>query len=254
MPETSEKVATAACPEGDEITLTPAQDILEQVRAFEGYLSGTELNEYDRTHQVRLIETFRRIAHLVRPGLSVVELGGMSRIANYFGDSCGMAVRDYTDDLRDPIKLDSAAFDIVLMLEVLEHLNDRHTPASPITEIAMYTGSGAISCLQEANRILRPGGYLVLTTPNAASVDTLGRTLLKMHPFQYEPHVREYAPADVKYLAKLAGFHIQAATTFFSWNELPGYRREVLLKAIGDLGYDTADRGDDAFYLLSKLA
>jgi 2-polyprenyl-3-methyl-5-hydroxy-6-metoxy-1,4-benzoquinol methylase len=50
-----------------------------------------------------------------------------------------------------PYPLDDEAFDAVVCTEVYEHLRDY-----PVT------------CLQEAFRVLRPGGRLYLTTPNAA--------------------------------------------------------------------------------------
>jgi len=52
------------------------------------------------------------------------------------------------------------SFDSVLLLEVLEHSRD---PRGLVGEI---------------HRVLRPGGFLILSVPNAASYHTLGRTLL----------------------------------------------------------------------------
>jgi SAM-dependent methyltransferase len=51
-------------------------------------------------------------------------------------------------NLHEPIPLPDAAFDVVVLTEVLEHLQ------APFCVIA------------EASRMLKPGGYLVFTTPN----------------------------------------------------------------------------------------
>jgi SAM-dependent methyltransferase len=192
------------------------------------------------------------MASVLTPGQTVVELGGMSRIAEFLRDRCGLAVNEYTKDLRDPFDLPDNTFDLLLMLEVLEHLNDHHSPGSSIGEIAMFTGSGVKRCLGEAFRVLQPGGCVVLTTPNAVAVDTVGRVLLNNHPFQYPPHVREYAPRDVMALAEGAGFTVEVFSTFFAWSADRGYSREVLLKTIGSLGYDTSNRGDDAYFILRR--
>ena len=55
-------------------------------------------------------------------------------------------------DLLQPLLYDTGAFDVVILSEVAEHL---------LT---------AIPVVHEAGRILRPGGHLVLSTPNIARV------------------------------------------------------------------------------------
>jgi len=51
-------------------------------------------------------------------------------------------------------------FDSVLLLEVLEHSQDPR------------------GLVQEIHRVIKPGGFLILSVPNAASYHTVGRTLL----------------------------------------------------------------------------
>ena len=51
---------------------------------------------------------------------------------------------------------EDATFDVVLFCEILEHLI-----VDPIKAIA------------EINRVLKQGGYLILTTPNAARLDNI---------------------------------------------------------------------------------
>ena len=52
---------------------------------------------------------------------------------------------------KEPCPVPDGSFDIVILSEVLEHLR-----ISPMT------------ALREIHRILKPGGYLILTTPNIA--------------------------------------------------------------------------------------
>lgn len=65
-------------------------------------------------------------------------------------------------DIRKPLPLESAQFDNVVMLAVLEHLTD----PDPV--------------LREAHRILAPGGSLILTWPSAM-VDPVLKVLHVLH-------------------------------------------------------------------------
>jgi SAM-dependent methyltransferase len=93
------------------------------------------------------------------------------------------------------------AFDSVLLLEVLEHTRD---PRGLVAEI---------------HRVLRPGGHLVLSVPNAASYHTLARTLLLNLPryfrrmeqwpaFAYDQrdHFFYWDPFTLYRLLNVAGF------------------------------------------------
>ena len=100
-----------------------------------------------------------------------------------------------------PYPLDDDAFDVVLMTEVYEHL--REYP---------------IRSLQEARRILRPGGRLYFTTPNAAYVRNRwqlvrGRSVASALPdwiggLPHARHAREYTFAEVRELVSVAGLRI----------------------------------------------
>jgi SAM-dependent methyltransferase len=108
-------------------------------------------------------------------------------------------------DLEEvPYPLDDETFDAVLMTEVYEHLREY-----PIT------------ALQEARRVLRPGGHLYFTTPNAAYVLNRLR-LLGGHSvttplpdwiggLPHARHAREYTFAEIRELMATAGFRVTRA-------------------------------------------
>lgn len=110
---------------------------------------------------------------------------------------------DHFDAERDPFPYPDAAFDTVLCCELIEHLvND------------------PMAMMSEINRILKPGGHLVLTTPNIVSARAISAMLQGYHPAFFpayirprkageEPearHNREYAPMEIQHLLTDAGF------------------------------------------------
>ena len=103
---------------------------------------------------------------------------------------------------REPFPLPTGSVDAVLFCELFEHLhlNPFHT-------------------LKEIFRILRPGGLLLLTTPNLRRVETLsrlwhgwgsqppvGRPFHELFPsLLYHRHNREYTAAELTYYLALQG-------------------------------------------------
>ena len=117
---------------------------------------------------------------------------------------------DLFDAERDPFPYADAAFDTVLCCELIEHLvND------------------PMAMMSEINRILKPGGHLVLTTPNIVSARALSAILQGYHPAFFpayirprkqdeEPearHNREYAPMEIQHLLTDAGFDVARLET-----------------------------------------
>jgi glycosyltransferase involved in cell wall biosynthesis/SAM-dependent methyltransferase len=112
---------------------------------------------------------------------------------------------DHFDAERDPFPYAAESFDTVLCCELIEHL-----------------ASDPMAMMSEINRVLKPGGYLVLTTPNIASARAISAILLGYHPAFFpayirprkpdeEPearHNREYAPMEIQHLLEDAGFEI----------------------------------------------
>ncbi len=112
------------------------------------------------------------------------------------------------------------SFDIVILSEVLEHL--RMSP---------------LRVLGELYRILKPNGYLVLTTPNIARLNNiamlmLGRNIMEPFPDNDEGmnhitdlimHIREYTMSELSTSMEQAGFRI-SKKRYLKTQELASWR------------------------------
>lgn len=184
--------------------------------------------EYVETHRTRL-ETTLAITPAGGPEDRILEMGAYLQITPalhtrlgygevrgcYFGPA-GRTERhavvsadaerfecevDLFDAESDPFPYPDGYFATVLCCEVLEHL-----------------ARDPMHMLAEIHRVLREGGHLVLSTPNAASLRAISAILQGYHPglFPYfvrpdrstgEPrHHREYTPREVRQLVEDAGF------------------------------------------------
>ena len=112
---------------------------------------------------------------------------------------------DHFDAERDIFPYADESFDTVLCCELIEHLF-----ADPMHMMA------------EINRVLKPGGYLLLTTPNLGSMRAIAAILGGYHPAFFPAYIRpraegeeaearhnrEYVPMEVQHLFTDAGFEM----------------------------------------------
>lgn len=120
-------------------------------------------------------------------------------------------------------------FDFIIFNEVFEHL--RINP---------------ILTLKEINRVLRPGGILLLTTPNLYAIHkilmfNLGRSFNdaydefnKLNIYGYMGHIREYSTKEVRKFLKNTNFKIETVIyrNDYSFFKYPGFKN-IFIKLIG---------------------
>ncbi|SPE31094.1 Glycosyl transferase, group 1 (fragment) [Candidatus Sulfopaludibacter sp. SbA6] len=147
---------------------------------------------------------------------------------------------DHFDAEKDPFPYPDGHFSTVLCCELIEHL----------FEDPMH-----LMC--EVNRILKPGGHLVLTTPNVAALRGISAILQGYHPGFFHAYIRpaesgevdarhnrEYTPREIHRLLENSGFEVARLETGefrdiphpeFGWvvHLLERYRLETDLRGDG---------------------
>lgn len=119
---------------------------------------------------------------------------------------------------KKPSSIPEKSFDVVIFAEVIEHLH-----ISPLR------------VLLEIKRILKPGGLLLLTTPNVARLSSVlallaGKNIVEMFPdddteldhiTDRMTHIREYTMNELKTLMKRAGYKIIKTRYSLSNDRIP---------------------------------
>jgi SAM-dependent methyltransferase len=172
--------------------------------------------------------------------------GRVDRKIMQFPDREFVCMVDHFDVERDPFPYPDEHFDLVIAGEIIEHLT--YDP---------------MQMLLEARRVLRDGGYLLVTTPNVGSITSVAKTLdghdnpqiffLYKRPGpgveQEIGHVREYTAYELGEAVKAAGFEVtQLFTTFIAEysTHLP------LLRFLEESGYNPENRGEQSWCLAKK--
>ncbi len=127
---------------------------------------------------------------------------------------------------RDAFPFASDSFDLVLCMEVLEHL-----------------GYSPSHMLAESHRVLRPGGRLFITVPNLVNIKRTVSVLLNRTsevPYSgygiYGRHQREFAPSEVAKLLQACNYRLLELQTSNVWPVYKGSRlRGIANRALNAL-------------------
>ncbi len=151
----------------------------------------------DFVFAVERIGLFRRAVD--GPGRRVLDLGcrygaltqhyaagndvvGVDIDADALARAAELGIETHWADVEDPLAFEDGSFDVVVAGELLEHVRD------PIALVA------------ESRRLLRPGGTLVGSVPNAYRLKNRLRFALGRKPEKDPTHLHLFSPADVREL------------------------------------------------------
>jgi glycosyltransferase involved in cell wall biosynthesis/SAM-dependent methyltransferase len=231
----TESAAAAPAPEPRAPEVQPPAPARVPQEYVTGWAANHESEAYLDTHLTRLLKTLE----IVPPGGPedrILEMGAYLQITPalrsklgygcvrgcYYGPagttehrrvvSADGEVFECEMDLfnaeKDPYPYPDGYFSTVLCGELIEHL----------TEDPMHL-------MSEVNRILKPGGHLVLTTPNIASLRGIAAILVGYHPGIFSAYIRpragevearhnrEYTPQEIRHLLENSGFTVTRLET-----------------------------------------
>jgi SAM-dependent methyltransferase len=148
---------------------------------------------------------------------------------------------------KDPFPYPDGHFATVLCCELIEHL----------TEDPMHL-------MSEINRIVKPGGHLVLTTPNIGSLRGIAAILEGYHPGIFtayiRPHAdgevearhnREYTPKEIERLLLNSGFTVTLLETG-PFRQTPHPEEGWVLNLLERFGLPKELRGEDIYVVGRK--
>jgi glycosyltransferase involved in cell wall biosynthesis/SAM-dependent methyltransferase len=258
-----ERAESGALPQGDEMT---------------AYLSGWAVDkesvDYVEAHQTRLEKTLA----MVPPGGAgdrILEMGAYLQITPalkdklgygqvrgcYFGEAGKVKHRavtsasgeeftceiDLFDAEKDRFPYPDESFKTVLCCELIEHLF-----------------SDPMHLMSEVNRILKPNGFFVITTPNIAGLRGLAAILLGYHPGFFHSylrpsdsdegdarHNREYTPREIHQLLVNSGFEVEKLETG-EFRDFPHPEFRWVVHLLERYRLDTSLRGDGIYALGRK--
>jgi SAM-dependent methyltransferase len=211
------------------------EELLERAHWMKTDTPPEELDRYLRSNLGRIREALMHVPPAQSDDQRLLDLGCYAAMIPWYADVLGY--RDITGVAYEPrmhfhrdikkvegvtdLKLDMAflnveednwpfadeSFNVVLCFELLEHM-----------------ATDPMHMMAELNRVMVPGGVLVLTTPNSASWAALARVVLGEQPYNWTAfygvpglvnrHNREYTPREVARLVEDTGLEVTELITF----------------------------------------
>ena len=207
------------------------------IEYLQGWAVSDASTEYLNTHQTRLIKTLE----ITPPGSAddrVLEMGAYLQITPalrtklgygevrgcYYGKLGRSDHRTVTSAAGETFECEIDHFDAEK--DVFPY-PDGHFATVICGELIEHLFEDPMHLMSQVNRILKPGGHLVLTTPNIAALRGISGILQGYHPGFFHAYIRpaegtgevdarhnrEYAPREIHQLLENSGFEVTRLET-----------------------------------------
>lgn len=212
---------------------------------------GVSKDKYCSVHKLRFEQSVEFLKPYVDVSSNILEMGQPGFFTEIFRENFKFSgLHNTWQDLRNPVNYGDAVFDLVLCMELIEHLKDKEEGNKSYNET--FYGTSQSNLIKECYRILKTNGVLFLTTPNVNSIRSLKNLLNFNHPYGYWNHVREVSVEDLKKYLSEAGFSIEILETKESWYEM-SMTDKKMLKGLEKFGFSPKMRGDNIFVIARKI-
>lgn len=218
---------------GSDTALQMIHDAIDQI-------PDAHQRDHTKHHLVRLLQTYALVpkgpGRLIDVAASPIYAAPLRALKKWQISPIEILAFDYE---RDPLPFEDGSQDGVMLCEVMEHF-----VIDPLF------------CFHEINRVLKKGGFFVVTTPNVASWFGIYQALRNHHPNRWPVyagagsneanhiHAREYMVPEMITLLEAAGFSIDVIMTR-DYGIAPEYAPIP--------GFDTAHRGETIFCRARKV-
>ena len=255
--------------EGAVLESDPGHPTSELARYLAGWAASPESKLYLGTHATRLLKTLE-ITPPGSPSDRVLEMGAYLQITPalrtrlgygevrgcYYGPLGRTDHRQVTSVEGETFACDIDLFDAEK--DVFPY-PDEHFSTVLCGELIEHLFADPMHLMSEVNRILKPGGHFVLTTPNVASLRGIAAILQGYHPGFFPAYIkpaesgevearhnREYAPREIHKLLEDAGFEVTHLETG-EFRDLPHPESRWVLHLLERYKLDTKLRGDGIY-------
>jgi glycosyltransferase involved in cell wall biosynthesis/SAM-dependent methyltransferase len=210
----------------------PAVELPEVERYLRGWAVDDASRDYLDTHRTRLVRTLD-MTPVGGPEDRVLEMGAYLQVTPALRNKLGYGeVRGCyfgpagRSDHRTVTSAEGEAFTCDIDLFDAEKdrfpYPDEHFSTVLCCELIEHLFEDPMHLMSEVNRILKPGGHLVLTTPNVAALRGISAILLGYHPGFFHAYIkpaaesgevdarhnREYTAREIHKLLDIAGFAV----------------------------------------------